>query len=310
MRAITRGRASLGGRLGSQSLPGCQWGRLNDTACSFAGQRRCLYKARHFPCCDGAVSRAGRTAHGTLLFTYGPYGMLRDAKRVLGLCATENFCSPQLRVCKNKSVPLLGFQTLISAPLRHFKGVQSAVPPHHDQIIAMTPLILFFLTKSLLCTCCSMQWGRESSPVLNVAGEDMSSPWFNISYKVLERHRLSGYGTECVAYCVFSHSAICSITAVQLRKSPFPPPLQSVRPGGQNPKYVQNHSKLSSLLGWRCTQWQADFGLAAPSQHGLPPGTYVLVARAVPRPKEPRSHSRSGSQASGSRYHLSADHLK
>lgn len=101
MRAITRGRASLGGRLGSQSLPGCQWGRLNDTACSFAGQRRCLYKARHFPCCDGAVSCAGRTAHGTLLFTYGPYGMLRDAKRVLGLCATENFCSPQLRVCKN-----------------------------------------------------------------------------------------------------------------------------------------------------------------------------------------------------------------
>lgn len=40
-----------------------------DTACSFAQLRWCLYKARHFPHCDGAVSCSGRMVHGTLLFT-------------------------------------------------------------------------------------------------------------------------------------------------------------------------------------------------------------------------------------------------
>ena len=43
-----------------------------DIACSFAQQRRCLYKARHFPCHDGAFSHSGRTVCDTLLFTYGP----------------------------------------------------------------------------------------------------------------------------------------------------------------------------------------------------------------------------------------------
>lgn len=60
----------------------------------------------------------------------------------------------------------------------------------------------------------------------------------------------------------------------------------------------QAQCAYSSLLGWHCTQWQADFGLAAPSQHGLLPGTYVLVPHTVCRLKDPHSCSCSGSQAS------------
>lgn len=125
---------------------------------------------------------------------------------------------------------------------------------------------------------------------------------FNISSELLERHRRSGYRTECMAYCVFSHSATCSFTAVQERKSLFPPPLQSVRPGGQTPKHVHNPQQAQcaygGLLGWRCTQWQADFGFEAPSQHGLLPGTSVVVAHTVCMLKEPHSCSYSGGQAS------------
>lgn len=198
----------------------------DDTACGFAQTRRCLCKARHFPYCDGAASHSGRTVHGTLLFTYGPYGMQRHAKRVLGLCTTENLCSPQLQACKNIELVRFSDPYFSSSKTLQRCSISSFPSPWANH--CCDTLNFIFWQKSLLWMYGSMEWGGESSPVLNEAGQDLGSHWFNISYKVLERHWLSGYGTECVAYCVFSHSAAYSFAAVQQRESPFPPLLQSV----------------------------------------------------------------------------------
>lgn len=88
--------------------------------------------------------------------------------------------SPQLQACKNIA-PVRVSDPCISAPPRHLKGVQSAVTPRHDQSVAVASLISLFLTKSLLCTCCSMQSGWESSCLLNLAGQGLGSHWFSNS---------------------------------------------------------------------------------------------------------------------------------
>lgn len=152
MRAIRRERANLKVCSVPNLSQAARGDESHNPACSLAQQRQRLRKERHLPCCDNAVSHAGRTAHGHTPVHLWALWYVKGCQRESWDCVPQKICAA-LSYKHARIQPLLGFQTLISAPPRHFKGV----PPYCDQITAVTALILFFLTKILLCMYSSMQ---------------------------------------------------------------------------------------------------------------------------------------------------------
>ena len=101
MRAITRGRANLGGRLSSQSLAGCQWVRVNVMQLAALHSRGdvCIKQGTsHAVTVQLAVLGERFMAHSCS--PTGPLACKGTPRESWG-CVPQNVCSPQLHACKN-----------------------------------------------------------------------------------------------------------------------------------------------------------------------------------------------------------------